>query len=195
MKPQHRLRYGYIVLILNGLYSLSGCAINPGPIYTKDGKEYGVTASQFWRGTWWQHYERALSYAEGEFWDNAIASFQSALATRLGQYDQRRANTFGLHFIDNYFPHRELGIVYYRVKRYHDALHELSTSLAQVETAKAKFYLNKVRKILLHQTGQDRSRPRIFLESPSENLLTNHFTVQVRGYAEDDTYVVSAELL
>ena len=186
---KRRTWYGTLALIGYVLLGLGGCAIQPGPVYTKDGKQYGVTSSQFWRGTWWQHYERALSYADGEFWDDAIASFQAAVATRLGQKDQRRANTYGLHFIDNYFPHRELGIVYYRLNRYPDALHELTTSLDQVESAKTKFYLNKVRKVLLQQGGRDTVPPRIVLDTPPDGLLTNRFTVHVTGHAEDDTYV------
>ena len=140
-----------MVLALCLWLGVAGCAIDRGPTYTKDGKQYGVTSSKFWRNTWWQHYERGLSYAAGEFWDDAVASSQRALATRLGQQDQHRANTYGLHFIDHYFPHRELGIVYYRLSRYQDALRELTTSLDQVESAKAEFYLNKVRQALLQQ--------------------------------------------
>jgi hypothetical protein len=168
---------------------MAGCAIDRGPVYTKDGKQYGVTSSTFWRNTWWQHYERGLSYAAGEFWDDARASFQAALASRLGQRDQRRANTYGLHFIDNYFPHRELGIVYYRLGRYQDALGELTTSLDHEASAKAKFYLNQVRRALLQQSGRDTVPPRVLFDSPADGLLTNRFTVMVTGHATDDSYV------
>ena len=179
---------GQVVTIVCVLLAMAGCAIDRGPVYTKDGKQYGVTSSKFWRNTWWQNYERGLSYAEGGFWDDAIASFQTALGTTLGQKDQRRANTYGLHFIDYYFPHRELGIVYYRLGRYQDAVRQLTTSLDQVESAKAKFYLNKARQALLQQAGGDVTPPRIQLDSPVDGLLTNRFTVTVTGRVEDDTY-------
>lgn len=186
---RHRLqRHAVGILGLSLLLGLTGCAVDRGPIYTKSGKQYGVTASKFWRNTWWQHYERGLSYAEGEFWGDAATSFQTALATTLGQQEQRRANTYGLHFVDNYFPHRELGIVYYRLGRYQDALHELTTSLRQVESAKAKFYLNKTRQALLRQSGGDTTPPRLILRSPVDGLVTNRFTVTVSGDVEDDTY-------
>lgn len=185
---QTRWRYGAVVLALCLLLGVVGCAIDRGPIYTKDGKQYGVTSSKFWRNTWWQHYERGLSYAEGEFWDDAVASFQTALATRLGQKDQHRVNTYGLHFLDNYFPHRELGIVYYRLRRYQDALREITTSLDQVESAKANFYLNKVRQALLQQAGRDTTPPRIVLDGPPDDLLTNRFTITVTGHVEADAY-------
>jgi hypothetical protein len=184
-----RPRYEAVALACCLCLGVAGCAIDRGPVYTKDGKDYGVTSSKFWRNTWWQNYERGLSYAEGEFWDDAVTSFQAALATRLGQQDQRRANTYGLHFIDHYFPHRELGIVYYRLGRYHDALHQLSTSLDHVESAKAKFYLNKVRRALLQQTGRDTTPPRLGLDSPADGLVLNRFTVTVTGHVDDDTYV------
>jgi len=40
----------------------------------------------------------------------AISDFQAAIRQR--EKDQRRARTCGMHFID-YFPHQELGIVYF----------------------------------------------------------------------------------
>ena len=169
---------------------MAGCAVDRGPVYTKDGKQYGVTASKFWRNTWWQNYERGLSYAEGEFWDEAVASFQAALATRLGQRDQRRANTYGLHFIDHYFPHRELGIVYYRLGRYQDAAARADHVPDHVESAKAKFYLNKVRQgPPANRAGVTQRHRALCSMRPLDGLLTNRFTVMAVGHVEDDTYV------
>lgn len=181
--------YGTVLLIL--CLSAAGCIVDSGPIYVKDGRQYGITSSTVWRNTWWQNYERCLSYAEGEFWEAASASFQRALATRMGLQDQRRANTYGLHFIEHYFPHRELGIAYYRLGRYQEALHELSTSMAYVESAKAKFYLNKVHKALLQQSAQDTMPPRILLAEPLDGLVTNRFSLIVTGHVEDDTYAAA----
>ena len=177
-------RFPSLLLLL--LLSMVGCAVERGKVYVKEGKQYGVTSSQLWRGRWWNHYERGISYADGEFWDDAITDFQAALAQR--QEDQRRARTYGLHFMD-YFPHRELGIVYYRLARYPEAIHEPETSLHSEETAKAKFYLNKARKSLLEQTRRDTTPPRIVLASPLDGLLTNRFSVEVAGYVEDEAYV------
>ena len=42
----------------------------------------------------------------------------------------------------DYFPHRELGIVYYRQGHYSEVIDELTASLSSVDTAKAKFYRN-----------------------------------------------------
>jgi hypothetical protein len=177
-----------VVLSLCLLLGVIGCAVERGKVYVKDGVRYGVTSGQIWRGNWWNYYERGVSYAAGEFWDEAMADFQAALA----QYhqDERRARTYGLHLID-YFPHRELGVVYYRLARYPEAIRELETSLSTVETAKTKFYLNRARKAFLEQTRGDTTPPRIVLESPADGFLTNRFAVIVRGQAEDDTYVAA----
>jgi hypothetical protein len=168
------------------LCMIMGCAVEQGKIYTKDGKQYGVTSSHIWRGEWWNYYERGSSYAEGAFWPEAIADFQEAIKQR--ETDQRRARMYGLHFID-YFPHRELGISYFHVGRYPEAIRELETSLLNVDTAKAKFYLNKARQVLFRQTKPAAVPPRIVIDGPLDGLLTNRFTLQVTGHAEADAYV------
>ncbi len=170
------------------LVLVAGCAVEQGKVYVKDGKRYGVTASKIWRDRWWNFYERGSSYAAGGFWDEAISDFQAAIRQR--DDDQRRARTYGLHFAD-YFPHRELGIIYYRTKRHVQAIRELETSLGTVESAKAKFYLNKARAFDLQQSGRDTAPPSITLTTPVDGALTNRFTVTVTGRAEDDTYVAS----
>jgi hypothetical protein len=163
-----------------------GCAVERGKVYVKDGHRYGVTSSLIWRGQWWNYYERGSSYAAGAFWHEAMADFQVAIEQRVA--DQRQARTYGLHFID-YFPHRELGIVYYQLGRYPDAVHELETSLRSVDTAKAKFYLNKARQVLFDLTKRESDPPRILIDSPPAGLLTNRFSVRVTGRAEAEAYV------
>ena len=170
------------------LLSLGSCTVERGKVYMVDGKPYCV-ASGIWRNKWWQNYERGLSCADGKFWDEAIASFRAALAVGRGQEDRWRVNTYGVHFMDDYFPHRELGIGYYQLGRYEEAQHELELSLGTTENAKAKFYLNKVRRTLLQTTQRDTTPPRIILASPADGFLTKDLSVTVIGYAEDDTYV------
>jgi len=176
----------FVLSLFLPLCVIAGCAVERGPVYTKDGKQYGVTSSMIWRGQWWNYYERGSSYAEGAFWEDAMADFQAAIQQR--EADQRRARTYGLHFID-YFPHRELGISYYHVGRYPEAIRELETSLLNVDTAKAKFYLNKARQVLFRQTKREAVPPRILIDGPLDGLLTNRFTLKVTGRAEADAYV------
>ncbi len=53
--------------------------------------------------------------ADDRQWTQALADFSAAIDQRDG--DQRMARTYGMHFID-YFPSRELGILYFENGRY-----------------------------------------------------------------------------
>jgi Curli production assembly/transport component CsgG/Glucodextranase, domain B len=183
-RPQARAWFVLGLFLL--LCVIAACAVEQGKVYRKDGQQYGVTSSLIWRGQWWNYYERGSSYAEGAFWPDAMADFQAAIRQR--EVDQRRARTYGLHFID-YFPHRELGIAYYHLGRYPEAAHELETSLQTVDTAKAKFYLNKTRQVLFGQTKQGAPPPRILIDGPLDGLLTNRFSIKVTGSAAADTHI------
>lgn len=155
--------------------------------YIKEGKAYGVTKGLF-RERWWNFYERGYSFASGEFWDEAIADFREALKQR--DRDGYRARTYGMHFID-YFPHRELGITYYYTRRYPEAIEELTTALSQVETAKAKYFLNIARREVLKQTFKDKHPPLIANLSLSDGHITNLLEIELTGVVEDDTFVSS----
>lgn len=160
------------------------CNTPPNPKYFKDGKQYGVVKGLF-RERWWNFYERGLSYSEGGFWDEAVADFTQALKQR--DSDQRRARTYGMHFID-YFPHRDLGVAYYGLGRYEEAQRELETSLSQADTGKAKYYLNEVRRALLQKADTATAPPKVTVASVSEGQVTNSFKMRVEGQVEDDSY-------
>jgi TolB-like protein len=156
-------------------------------LYMKEGKEYGITKGLF-RERWWNFYERGCSFASGEFFDEAIADFKEAVRQRTT--DSYRARTYGMHFID-YFPHRELGIVFYHTGHYQSAIEELSSSLSQVETAKAKYFLNKARRKVVEQTLSDTLPPLITNLSLGDGHVTHLLEVELTGIAEDDTFVSS----
>ena len=181
-----RWRDGLLALLL--LVVIAGCAVERGTVYVKDGKQYGVTASGIWRERWWNYYERGSSYAEGEFWDSAITDFQAAITQR--QDDQRRARTYGCTSSITFHTANWASSTTVSA-RHADAIRELETSLENVDNAKAKFYLNKARQSLLQQRGSDTAPPRIRLDTPPNELITNRFMVEVTGQAEDDTYVSS----
>ena len=155
--------------------------------YIKEGKTYGVTTGIF-RERWWNFYERGCSFASGGFWDEAIADFREALKQR--NEDAYRARTYGMHFID-YFPHRELGITYYYTGQHTEAIDELSTSLSQIETAKAKYFLNKARGEILKQIQSDDHPPLISKLSLKDGCITNLLKIELTGVVEDDTFVSS----
>ncbi|MBW1855049.1 MAG: tetratricopeptide repeat protein, partial [Deltaproteobacteria bacterium] len=140
VKPKnHTLRrYGVIVsrvILLSFICSfLTGCAVEKGNVYEKDGRLYGTTDGLF-KAKWDDYYHRGgHSYGEGGFWEDASADFRKALQKR-GR-DQRRARTYGMHFID-YFPNRELGIAYFNLGKFKEAMQLLEASLASVESARA----------------------------------------------------------
>ncbi|HEY5974440.1 MAG TPA: hypothetical protein VIU41_06815, partial [Geobacteraceae bacterium] len=130
------------------------------------------------RGKWWNYYDRALAGADKEELASAEKDLRKALAMR--ERDQRMARTYGMHFID-YFPHRELGVVLYRRGDLAAARKELETSLGQAESAKAAYFLNKVRKGLFQQEGRRFPAPGIVIDEPAPGTTLAGLTVKVKG--------------
>jgi len=120
--------------IVVGIAAVS-CA-GPGGV-ERDGRRYGVTRGVF-HGRWWNYYERGCSYLAGGFHKEAEADFTRALNGR-GR-DAWQARTYGLHFVE-YFPNRELGIVFYKDGRLDEAERSLRDSIAAVDTDRAQQYL------------------------------------------------------
>ena len=167
--------------------ALSGCAVKEGTVYQKDGRLYGKPAGLFGE-QWHDYYLRGLSYSDGGYWDDATADFIEALRGR--DKDQRRARTYGLHFID-YFPNRELGIAYFYKGDYEKAIQSLETSLASSESARAKFYLNKARQSWLRKTQLDTIAPALSVQFPPPRYITNNFSITIKGTARDNFFVSS----
>lgn len=120
---------------------VSGCGGARGPTaQVVDGQTYGTTTVPF-RGRWWQYYERGVSWSLGGLWAEAEADFREALALRLT--DNRRARTYGMHFVQC-FLHRELGAVLIEQNRLDEAERELRLSLSQEPSAKADFLLARI---------------------------------------------------
>ncbi|MDY0038816.1 MAG: CsgG/HfaB family protein [Desulforhabdus sp.] len=173
------------------LFAGQGCERNYiGAPIGKETKSYPVTKRPF-RGRWWNYYERALSYQAERYWKQAEADLREALRRR--ERDQRRARTYGMHFI-NYFPHRELGIVLFYQGRFEEAAFELEESLSSESSAKAQFYLDLTRKQKILKESQDTSAPDIQISSPAGESFTNSAAVLVKGVATDDCYVKSVEV-
>ena len=99
------------------------------------------------------------------------------------------ARTYGMHFVD-YFPRRELGIVYYQTGNLEAAKEALTLSLRQYPTAKARFYLDRVRKGLMEKKGGQVAAPRLTVDFPEGDLLwTREDPVLISVAAEDENYV------
>jgi TolB-like protein len=173
------------ISILFSLALFLSCAVQQdAKVKIKDGKEYGVVEGSF-RHRWWNYYERGLSFAEGEFWEEAANDLKEAVKQR--KADQRMARTYGMHFVD-YFPHRELGVTFYHQGNYDQAENELETSLGMVDTGKAKHFLNLVRKKKLELSREDKASPSIALEAASRQTTFNRFHFEVKGEVSDDFY-------
>lgn len=174
-----------LILLCTMWICLISCAVEKGKVYEKDGKLYGKHDGLF-KGKWYNYYLRGLSYNEGGFWEDAAADFMEA--TKKRDKDQRRSRTYGVHFID-YFPNRELGIASFNLGNFKEAIQFLEASLESVESARAKFYLNRARKSWLNETGLDAIGPAISVEFPPPVYRTNDFVISVQGTAQDDFFI------
>ncbi len=170
-----------------GVYFLVGCGAETTapPVHIKDGKVYGRVQGAF-RHRWWNYYERALSFMDGEFYEEALSDLKKALEQR--DEDQRMARTYGMHFID-YFPHRESGVVHYRMENLEAAERELELSLSQFPSAKAMFYLDRVRKELIEKEARAVTPPRLTLDIQEDEIWTRKDRLVISGVAEDESFV------
>jgi len=175
-----------MLLSVASLMIISCAQPQSAPVYLKDGKEYGKTEGAFFRHRWWNYYERGLSYAEGKFYQDAVSDLKQALEQR--SQDQRMARTYGMHFVD-YFPHRELGIVYYEMGALEAAREEIELSLSQFPSAKAHYYLDQVRKRRIESEGKEVEAPRINLDLKEDEFRTRDDPVILSGVVENDHYV------
>jgi hypothetical protein len=177
-----------IQFLISSLFILSLCCCSGSPqrpVYIKDGKEYGKVQGSF-RHKWWSFYERGLSFQEGKFYSEALSDLSEAIQQR--EKDQRMARTYGMHFID-YFPHRELGIIQYETGHLEAAKEELELSLDHYPSAKARFYLDRVRKALIERRGRDVPPPRLYLDLKADEIWTRDDPVILSGFAEDEHYI------
>ncbi len=119
-----------------------GCAAEQEARKGEDGQVYGTTDGTF-RGRWWSYAERGSSYLSGKMYAEAKADFEKALNGRSS--DSWRARTYGLHFVE-YFPNRELGVVEFHLGNLEAAEKALKSSIDEVDTERAHYYLDLVRR-------------------------------------------------
>ncbi|MCP4345147.1 MAG: hypothetical protein GY795_06425 [Desulfobacterales bacterium] len=174
-----------LLFLLMAIIAIFGCATDSAPVYVKNGKEYGRIQETF-RNRWWNHYERGLSFADGEYYREAVADLRQAIDQR--KKDQRMARTYGMHFID-YFPHRELGVIYYQTRDMEAAMKELEISLDQFPSAKARFYLDCVRKEMIERKGEETGNPKLVLDYGRQEIWTKEDPIIISGVAEDENYI------
>jgi len=173
-----------IVITLILIFCTFSCTVNhPGPKCIRDHKQYGVVEGAF-RSRWWNYYERGLSYLDGQCYNSAKNDFLEAIKQR--DKDERMARTYGMHFVD-YFPHRELGLVYFFTGNYKKSKQELNYSIKKEPSDKARYYLDKVRKKILQKTISIINNPEIIIEN--DEIWTNQDPIHINGLIKDDNYV------
>jgi hypothetical protein len=140
------------------------------------------------RPAWYNFYERGVALAMKGHWALAARDFLTATGEIPGaaygkDREMRRAKTYGMHFLEDYFPHREAGVCLFYAGDYGRAEGELQTSIAMLPTSRASVYLNRVREARLKNAGVrlDPEAIRFALESPGDSGYANTSRLAVRG--------------
>lgn len=146
---------------------------------------------------WWNYYERGVEYLREGKHQHARQDFERAIGIRSGAKfgfpeDHWRVRTYGMHFIENYFPHRELGICLIGEGRVDEAIQHLEKSLQQQPTGRAKHYMNVARAKML--AGKVLSPPTITLDNSSQPGLTALRERVLAGHASAPGFIHSIRI-
>jgi tetratricopeptide (TPR) repeat protein len=182
-----------IIIIIIIIIICSGCNIKKHlPICKKDGQIY-CTINGAFRDKWYNYYESGLSCMKGGCYPQATQAFKMAIQKR--PEDERMARTYGMHLVD-YFPHRELGIIYYLTNDYTNALKELNRSIQHEYSSKAIYYRDYVRTELLFARKEKMSIPELSLHQfEHTNVLWTHADpVIISGMAKDQSFIKKIDI-
>jgi tetratricopeptide (TPR) repeat protein len=91
--------------------------------------------------TFYDHYDTGIKNAKKGLYKEALQSFNEAIKTDKEESERKR--TYGVNFIE-YYPYREIGIVYFELKNYEEAKNYLTKSIEKKSTPRAQEYLSKV---------------------------------------------------
>lgn len=140
-----------------------------------------------YRHNWWNYYTRAAERLRQGRAADAESDFARCLGLLDGvkfpnARDMWRARTYGLHFVEGYFPNREYGICLYERQAYAQAVVYLERSLKQEPSGRAKHYLNQARR---QQLSGQRVPPPLLRLAPSEDapLYTRDLSTRIAGTA------------
>ena len=171
-------------VLLAGVLLFAGCKI--------DGTDERAHTEGLHHHNWWNYYEAGkLKLNIGDF-KGARADFETCLGLRPGATyafpkEMWRVRTYGLHMLDAYFPHRELGIVLFQLGDMKNAEQYLEKSLLQEPSGRAKFYLNLVRKKLI--AGQPLAAPQVILDKDVAFKWTKQRKRVLSGLAQSKAFV------
>ncbi len=188
MKGTAILHCAFVVLALIATTMLSGCStLGPEKEASVSSDAQHRAATGTFRGRWWNYYERGRSFLDAGSYDQAVSDLNVAIKDR--SRDQYWPRTYGLHFLPDYFPNRELGVAYYQQDKMEDSIKQLELSLGQRYTARAAFYLGKARGKWLVSTGKDTAPPAISITAPASGVPVGGTQAELRGIVRDDTFV------
>lgn len=174
-----KIRFRRVIPFLLAGAMLWSCATQEGVV--RDGEKHGATKGVF-RGRWWSYYERGSSYLTGQFYSEAEADFRKALDGR-GR-DTWQARTYGLHFVE-YFPNRELGVACFQQGRLDEAEQYLNVSLSQIDTDRAHYYLDLVRKARIAKGEVKCDQPPSLESSLKDGMLLSQHEIPLELRATD----------
>jgi tetratricopeptide (TPR) repeat protein len=132
---------------------------------------------------WWNYYQRGRLYLHDQEFEKAASDFEIALGIRPGSrysntQERWRVRTYGMHMMDGYFPHRELGVALFNLEQFQRALDLLEQSMNMEPTARAKFYISRIHEKLALETAPP---PTIQVAHLPE--WTNQRSLEVSGQA------------
>jgi tetratricopeptide (TPR) repeat protein len=162
---------------MSGLWLTAGCATPMAP-------EADGPPPRF--HDWWSYYERATARRDNGNIAGARNDFERCLDLRpgatFGMDEERwRIRTYGLHFINGYFPNRELGVCWYELGDFTNAEHFLARSLEKEPSGRAKYYLNLARAALLKSAAVE--PPQIHIDAACLPALTRARVRRISGVA------------
>ncbi len=96
-----------------------------------------LTASE----KFYNYYDKGQDFMKKNDWLRAIEEFKSSVSLEFE--DKKKKRTYGTRFIE-YFPHREMGICYYNLDEYSDAMGELQLSVAYKKSKRANSYIDRM---------------------------------------------------
>ena len=179
LRAQQRRRWCGLALPAVLMLVLAGCLV---PL----DEEQGET---LYYHNWWNYYRRAAYRQKQGNATGAQEDLECCLGLRSGAkfkntQDMWRARTYGLHFLEGYFPNRELGICLYENNDIKQAIHYLEISLNQEPSGRAKHYLNLARAKEL--AGTKVAPPRVQVSDDTKSLFTSERKCVIAGSAAGD---------
>lgn len=137
------------------------------------------------------HYAQARSHIDKGRDNEAIQRLLQA--TEDNDFDGWQTQTPKIEATD-YFPHRELGIIYFQNHEYQKAIEELEYSIDSTPSAKAYYYLERAHVEQILKDDLDWKPPKVILEGSTRTELTNSFSKSLKGIASDDTLLKSIRI-